>query len=231
MSATRVTIQTTSESAWVSATDLMAGLMVLFMFVAVAFMENVSRVAGDWLEVKEKIYGALLEEFKEDLPRWNAQIERETLIVRFEEPTVLFNQGEVDLTKRFQDILAEFFPRYVQVLFGFAKDIAEIRIEGHTSSEWHDLVDQEMAYLRNMHLSQGRAGEVLLFSIGQLPRDAAFYSWGRDHLVASGFSSSKLIRDAASGQEDRHASRRVEFRVRTTADERLSRILIRARAK
>ena len=38
---------------------------------------------------------------------------------------------------------------------------AEIRIEGHTSSEWFDQSTGNEAYLNNMELSQNRARNVL----------------------------------------------------------------------
>jgi hypothetical protein len=50
----------------------------------------------------------------------------------------------------------------------------------------------------------------------------------RGSLVAAGFSSSKLIVDAVTQVEDVDASRRVEFRVRTEAEERLSQIVERS---
>lgn len=55
MATTRIAIRTTTDSAWVSATDLMAGLMIVFMFIAIAFMKNVSNIAEEWAEAKEMV--------------------------------------------------------------------------------------------------------------------------------------------------------------------------------
>lgn len=224
---------------WMSATDLMASLMLIFMFIAIVFMITTSKerdemrnVAEEWAETKEKIYDALVKEFHRDLPRWNAEIEKETLTIRFKEPTVLFSTGETKLTRRFQIILKDFFPRYARVLYVFDDHIAEIRIEGHTSSEWERAESDEDAYRENMRLSQGRTEEVLVFSLAELVKQLhhEHYLWTRGELVASGFSSSKLIVDDR-GNEDRDASRRVEFRVRTNADEKLTLLLGHALAR
>ena len=43
--------------------------------------------------------------------------------------------------------------------------IAEIRIEGHTSSEWFDTVGLDMAYYNNMKLSQDRSRNVLKYAL------------------------------------------------------------------
>ena len=223
MTTTRVAIRTTTDSAWVSATDLMAGLMIVFMFISIAFMKNVSNIAEDWAKTKDEIYTALQHEFHDDLPKWNAEIEKETLIVRFKEPTVLFAQGRAKLTDRFEEILRDFFPRYTRVLHSYAEEISEIRIEGHTSSEWDET--EIGAYFENLNLSQERSMEVLVFSLSRLPTKAQHYEWTRGLLVAAGFSSSKLVVDAATGVEDVDASRRVEFRVRTNAEEKLTQIV------
>ena len=58
--------------------------------------------------------------------------------VKFHEPDVLFEQGRHEVTHRFQEILQEFFPRYLLIMNSkkYQDSIEEIRIEGHTSSEW-----------------------------------------------------------------------------------------------
>lgn len=233
----RVTIHSTqhSDSNWMSATDLMSGLMLIFMFIAVAFMISVSSerddmfdVAKGWAANKDAIYDTLLGEFKNDLPRWHAEIERDSLIVRFKEPKVLFHKGRSALTPRFKEILRDFFPRYIKVLSVFEKSISEIRIEGHTSSEWSWSVTQEEAYFKNMVLSHDRCREVLVFCLSRC-KNPLFYDWAKRTIVASGMSSSRHI--CRNGIEDRKASRRVEFRVRTNADEKLSLILERSKEK
>lgn len=226
-----INITQQTESHWVSATDLMSGLMLIFMFVAITYMistsserDKMKKVAEEWAKNKQNIYNALMNEFKDDLKKWGAEIEPDSLIVRFKEPTVLFSQGECDLKNEFKIILNDFFPRYLTVLKSFDTTISEIRIEGHASSEWDEFVTPMEAYFDNMKLSQDRTREVLRFSLTQKSLEYSLRDWGKSLLIAAGMSSSRLVKDN-TGNENPYASRRVEFRVRTNADEKLTLIL------
>jgi outer membrane protein OmpA-like peptidoglycan-associated protein len=208
----------------------MAGLMVIFLFIAIVYIrplaeqrERVREIAVAWQEVEAELYEALVEEFEDDLPRWNAEIDREQLLLRFKSPDVLFARGASEIRPRFATILADFFPRYVETLEPFADDIEEVRIEGHTSSLWNARTDENEAYFRNMELSQERTRAVLKY-VMNLEAVREERTWLRPLLTANGLSSSRLIR-TADGAEDAEASRRVEFRVRTAARQRVVRIL------
>ena len=108
---------------WMSISDIMSGLMIVFMFIAVAFMFKVqneqrqkNEMIYNYAVIKKKIYSALFEEFKDDLPKWNAEIDEKTLTVRFKEPDILFGIGSDFLTPKFQEILNDFLPRYIAVI-------------------------------------------------------------------------------------------------------------------
>jgi outer membrane protein OmpA-like peptidoglycan-associated protein len=75
-----------------------------------------------------------------------------------------------------------------------------------------------------MRLSQDRTRDVLIYCLDKVELSPKQYNWSRKNIVAAGFSSSKTI-NSSGGKEDKEASRRVEFRVRTNADEKLSLIL------
>ena len=153
-------------------------------------------------------------------------MDQETLSVRFKGPRVLFIQGKAEVRQRFKDILDDFFPRYIQILRRpkYMDDIAEIRIEGHTSSEWSKQVSVEEAYILNMELSQDRTRSVLEYVL-QIPGISENRYWIKQHLTANGLSSSKLI--SKDGIEDKEESRRVEFRLRTNAEKRIVEIIKR----
>jgi len=222
--ATKLTIRSTSDSAWASTTDLMAGLMIIFLFIAIVYMQNVSNIADDWAKKKEEIYLALYTEFKNDLKDWDARIIKDSLTVRFREPRVLFENGDFHLKSNFERILSDFFPRYVHVLeHNFKDEIAEIRIEGHTSSEWNKNIVGKQAYFKNLVLSHNRSREVAVFSLS-LPLTNEEYNWASKSTVAAGMSSSHPI--IVDGIENPQESRRVDFRVRTKAEEHLSNIRI-----
>ena len=122
-----------------------------------------------------------------------------------------------------KEILKDFFPRYVKVIMKYYPDIEEIRIEGHTSSEWRENVSRDIAYFKNMKLSQDRTRSVLFYlmsieSINGKKKNIM------KKLTANGLSSSRLILNT-DGTEDENASRRVEFVIRTNAEIRIQRIL------
>src|SRR6516225_6473810 len=109
------------EGHWIPLSDLMTGLMMVFMLVAIIFMINVE---GDAKETKQnaekaeanaksaelqanlvksialvydqmrlRLYDDLYAEFAKDLPGWGAVLLRD-LTIRFKEPEVLFDTGK-----------------------------------------------------------------------------------------------------------------------------------------
>ena len=220
------------DSEWVSISDLMSGLMVIFLFFAVSYMydvqqnqKRVQRIAVAYRDLQTALYEDLLWEFQDDLPRWKATLNRETLAIRFGEPDVLFRAGSSEVSTRFQDILGEFFPRYIRIIASdvYRENVQEIRIEGHTSSEWLPEVSQDEAYFLNMKLSQDRTRSVLHFCL-HLLGGAESKSWVQDHITANGLSSSQPIL-MANGLEDKVRSRRVEFKTRTNAEKKVVEII------
>ncbi len=217
-------------SEWITISDLMTGPMVLFLVVALGYMiqiqlknERMLRVAETYAELHEDLYVDLREEFKDELPRWSARLDSSSLAVTFTEPDVLFRPGSTEIRPAFAEILGDFYPRYIAILSGhkYKSEIEEIRIEGHTSSEWYGLPALD-AYFMNMDLSQRRTQSVLKNAISLIHEDS-LREWVRLNLTANGLSSSKLIMDGTV--EDSARSRRVEFRVRTRAEDRIGKIL------
>jgi outer membrane protein OmpA-like peptidoglycan-associated protein len=220
------------ETHWIPLSDLMTGLMVIFLLIAVTYMIRVEAEAGRvkevavaYSEIKDALYDDLNREFKGDLQNWKAQLIKDDLSIRFTEPDVLFAEGSSDLKPEFRAILSDFFPRYVRILTSpkYRDAISEVRIEGHTSSDWTGVTTPEDAYLRNMELSQARTRSALAFALG-LPELNDKSAWLRQYVTANGLSSSHPVFDA-SGAEDPARSRRVEFRVRTDAETRIAKIL------
>jgi outer membrane protein OmpA-like peptidoglycan-associated protein len=218
------------DSHWISVGDLMSGLMMVFLFISVALMLDVSKekkkieqVAVAYQENQVAIYESLQKEFTKDLTKWNADIEQETLTFTFKSPEVLFKTGEIDLSIAYQQLLKEFFPRYMAVLKPFQPSINEVRIEGHTSSLWNTSSTEKDSYFKNMDLSQGRTRSVLEH-IYNLDTSTNYRPWIKLHIAAVGLSSSKPIMDAR-GKEDAQKSRRVSFRVITNSDIQIKNII------
>ena len=219
------------ESHWLTVSDLMAGLMMVFLFIAIALMrsalldkEKIVEIAVTYQENQVAIYKELLNEFEKDLDVWDAEIDEQSLTFTFRSPDILFDIGKIELKENYKALLDDFFPRYMGVLENYKHSISEVRIEGHTSSDWNSLPRDE-AYFMNMTLSQGRTRSVLSY-IYQIPSVIKSKDWIRSTFSAVGFSSSRLIfKDGVGGEEDMVRSRRVTFRVITDADIQLRKIL------
>jgi outer membrane protein OmpA-like peptidoglycan-associated protein len=220
-----------SEEHWIAVSDLMSGLMMLFLLIAVLYLviverknDEIEQVVLLYEDLREELYQDLLVEFDEDLPRWGAELS-DDLRLRFTNTELLFEEGDSQLRSEFANILGDFFPRYLKILASnkYRGEILEVRIEGHTSSSWSQASDSNDAYMRNMALSQERTRAALgtILDLEQVDYERA---WLREKLTANGLSSSQLILNAA-GEEDAQRSRRVEFVVVTDAETRLSRII------
>lgn len=202
-----------SDTQWAPVADLMAVLMLIFMFIAIVFVRTVVDEKIAYQEECEKIYRVLDAEFAVDFRKWQVDLLKDSTI-RFKNPEVLFRADSHEIESDFRDILADFFPRYMESIQRFHDEIREIRIEGHTSSEYEPL-GPDAAYIRNMELSQSRTMAVLRHVL-QLPDVTEYAEWARLLITANGLSSSKLIYDE-NREEDKTLSRRVDFRLLTTS--------------
>jgi outer membrane protein OmpA-like peptidoglycan-associated protein len=219
------------EGHWVAVTDLMAGLMMVFLLISIVFMINVelqrkkiTDVAILYDHLRTQLYEDLVTEFSPDLESWGAEVQ-EDLTFRFNKTELLFSKGDSSLNPEFQTILSDFFPRYVSIITApkYRDDILEVRIEGHTSTGWLGAATEDDAYIYNMALSQARTRSTLayLLSLSDLKEQKV---WLRKYLTANGLSSAKAIIDD-SGVENGDRSRRVEFKVRTDAEGKIATIL------
>ncbi len=205
-----------SEEHWVSISDVMAGLMVIFLFVAISYMlnahhttkqiieheKNIETLLDDYKNLKDKLAKALQTEFqgnpnkkKQFESKWKGYLNMDTLTIGFKQP---FQVGSKIVPDEFKIYLADFFPRYIEILTeaDYREEIEEVRIEGHTSSEWQDQVPIDVAFMNNMELSQNRARNVLDYVLAiDNPKISQNKIWLKKKVTANGLSSSHLIRD------------------------------------
>lgn len=248
------------EGHWISVSDLMAGLMMVFLLISVSLMtrknlENnkleetnnaIKQIAEIYQKNRKNIHKALMDEFQDDLKKWHAEINQEKLSVEFRAPEVLFRRGKTEITQRFKDILADFFPRYLEILRDYRESIDEIRIEGHTSSEWGESPAQiDDAYFKNMELSQGRTRSALkhmhsVLKTPSVPKHDSPWAWVKKLMATVGLSSSQLVlkddgeeheKEGSEKEEDEERSRRVTFRIMTNAEKKISEIIERLEKK
>lgn len=303
-----------SSQHWLTISDLMSGLMIIFIFIAISFMrstylekekvkkieiqyeelilkdKNLDEAIRELNEIKEKndvlqlekdklteklaqldnfnavldekekisqeltqirgiaeayqnnqlaIYEALKKAFPDDElseDKLNAEIDKETLTFIFKSSDSLFDNASANLKEKYKQALTVFFPKYIQAVLPYKDSISEIRIEGHTSSEWNvfpkEIKNKDMdikdlyGYFGNMNLSQDRTNSVLNYVLNDLRTEIPneYRKWLRDHTAAVGLSSSKPILDE-NGNEDKNKSRRVTFRIITNADSKIQQIL------
>lgn len=212
-----------TEEHWVSISDVMAGLMVIFLFIAISYMLNVRLKADEIIVYKNEVeklldtyknlqaalYEELRAEFEGDLTKktqfrtvWRGHLDMETLSIRFKKP---FTQGDATVPNAFKNVLRDFFPRYIAILTKpeYRDEIAEIRIEGHTSSEWLSQITSDEAYINNMELSQNRARNVLNYVLQIAhPKVTQNREGLKKKLTANGLSSSQLILNLGRNRQD-----------------------------
>lgn len=215
----RTEYESKDENAFALSTgDLMASLLFIFILLLMGALLQVQEKAEQdeeivkrYDQIKTQLYIDLQQEFKDDLAVWRATIDS-TLCIRFQEPSMLFDEGQSLLKPKFKNILDDFFPRYIAVLSRdeYRDNIEEIRIEVHTNSNG--------GYYSNMELSQDRTRAVLQYCFSLMSDDLE--EWLKGLVTANGLSSSHLILKM-NGEEDKDLSRRVEFRVRTNAEKQL----------
>lgn len=215
-----LTTEAAREDWWTNIADMMSGLMMIFLFIAISYMASVQKAATSYFDLQANLYQDLQKEFSGDLTQWKARIDPKTAAVRFEEPDVLFEPGSAEIRPAFQAILKDFFPRYLRIVEDakYKSSVDEIRIEGHTSSDWLGQTGTHDAYFHNMRLSQDRTRSVLEF-VWSLT-SARQQDWMKSSLTANGLSFSKPVLDQ-NGAENKQLSRRVEFRVRMRAEDRM----------
>jgi outer membrane protein OmpA-like peptidoglycan-associated protein len=221
------------ESYWIPYADLMTVLMVIFLFISLSYMGLVQfqkkqqdKIFEEYKQTKENLYNELRETFKNDFQKWNLELDKD-LSIKFTNPNVLFQSGKSDISPVFQEILSQFFPKYLRVITQdkYKDKIAEIRIEGHTDAVPINKTNDP--YIDNVQLSQDRSRNVLQY-LRNLPAYKSLPSktekllqyW----LTANGLSygrtldSNKELTYISKNPIDKEKSRRVEFRIVTTSE-------------
>ena len=219
---------------WSSISDLMSALMMVFLFISVSYAYQVSNqaveieeknvrisdIVGEYQDYRHLIYDDLSDTFGDRLDEWDAEIDEDTLSIRFRNPLLLFSAGKSDITPEFDVILRDFWPDYVNIMMKYDPIIREVRIEGHTSSEW-GAASVDESYFNNMSLSQARTRTALRACYSHTPETRL--QWVRERVTANGMSFSRPI--FLGGEEDAERSRRVEFTVVVDSKQKLDEIL------
>jgi outer membrane protein OmpA-like peptidoglycan-associated protein len=209
-----------------SISDMMSGLMLVFLFIAIGFMiemqsqkDSMKEIASSYRDTKANLNEVLYDEFEEDLKVWDADITKDNSII-FNSPEVLFAVNSSKINPEFKKVLAEFFPRYVNILTSkqYKDEVKEVRVEGHTSNTWANTSSKKDIYLNNMKLSQSRAYEVLSYCYSLEDNVTKNHrAWIEKFFRANGMAYAKL--------KNLKEARRVEFKVELKSENRVYEIL------
>lgn len=219
---------------WISFSDIMTGLMVIFMFIAISYIVQIQekqaerdKIFEEYKATKEALYLELDSAFRDDFAEWDVILDKD-LSIKFVNQEVLFASAQSNISKEFKVMLDSFFPKYLDIIMQekYFDKISEVRIEGHT--------DTTNTYMYNVKLSQERARSVLEYF-----RKADCYTALSDSaknrlqfwLTANGLSFGRTLdsnRELTiySGQAvDKELSRRVEFRIVTTSEKLVEQVI------
>ena len=224
-----------TNSEWMSISDMMSGLMLVFLFISISFMiqvqsdkDKMKDIAQSYKDTKVNLNEDLHTEFLEDMKKWDASITKDNTIV-FHSPEVLYEVNKSAISEGFKAILDDFFPRYLKILISkkYKDNIKDMKVEGHTSNDWISSISKEKIYLKNMQLSQKRAYMVLSYCYS-LDNDLVKQNrlWLEKYFRANGMAFAKLkYKDINSTIVDQKSSRRVEFSVQMKTEDKIYEVL------
>lgn len=229
------------ETFWIPYADLMTVLMVIFLFISLSYMGLVQfqknqqdEIFKEYKQTKKALYTELDSTFKNNFNKWNVAIDSSDLSIKFNNPQVLFAQGSDIVNKDFKEILSEFFPKYLNIVLQekYKDKISEIRIEGHTDTKATGETNDP--YIDNVILSQKRSMQVLLF-VRQLSAFTTLDEQKKTQLqfwlTANGLSFGRTLDNNnnltyySKKKANEDFSRRVEFRIVTTSDKLVEKVL------
>lgn len=209
----------TETSLWISNTDLISGMLVIFLFLAVALIQQSEAIRSDIINITDESNRAV-QQLRDNIKHnfTEAEIKHyhldsdEAGYAYFNDGDTKFPQGSAVIPENFKNDLRVFLPKYLMAISQCdEKSIKEIRIEGHTSSEWAEGMDPNASYFYNMKLSQERTRAIIEYAF-TLPELVPYHGIMKTKLTANGLSSSHLIKNH-DGTENDTASRRIEFRI------------------
>ena len=229
--------QKDEDTQWIPISDVMTVLMIVFLFISILYIkrvqyqmqlikkanEAIQKVNKEYVDHKQIIYDQLNKEFNKDLKKWDAELVKDPIVFRFLSPEIMFHAGKSTIQPQFKKILTDFCPRYFTVLNQFKKMIEEIRIEGHTSFEWHGARTKTEAYFNNLKLSQNRTISVLQHCVNIRSLKQGIKNWTITKATANGLSSSRPLCSSDS-VSCRTRNRRVEFRAQIDSEDVLDQI-------
>src|SRR5574344_369373 len=146
---------------WITMTDLLLGLSIIFMVLFVLAMTGFSQQKISEQNEQSSVAKELIQNIKKQ--NLDVQVNEYTGEVKFSD-LQLFSLNSWQLTENGKAYLNKFIPIYINTIYSnpkFASNVANILIQGHTDSHtFNGVTSKEDQYTRNMDLSLKRANAV-----------------------------------------------------------------------
>ena len=217
------------ESYWISFSDIMTGLMIIFMFIALNYIMQVI----EYKFVEQEIYNTLQSKLSKEINSKEIELSPDGT-VKFNikiDNAELFPSDNPNMTQEFVKVLDSFTPKYLEIITSvdYLENISEIRIEGHTDTIPPRKIKKRDSYDYNLELSSDRARNVLNY----IRKHESYLSYPDSIRIrldflftANGLSYSRALNDdkelsylSQDKSVNNHFSRRVEFKIVTSNEE------------
>lgn len=196
---------------WVTMSDLLLGLTMVFMTLFVLAMTGFTQNKLQQQQAQSDAAKELIKNMQAQ--KINVEIDKMTAQVRISDID-LFDVNSYILTQRGKQYLSKFVPVYINTIFSnpkLADKIVNVAIEGHTDSQTFAGVNsKEQQFMKNMDLSleRAKAVESYIFSTGY---NKKYTDKLTKTLLVDGKSYTEPI--LVNGKEDYAKSRRVELKL------------------
>lgn len=196
---------------WVTMTDMLLGLMIVFMTLFILAMTGFSQNKLSAKATQSEVAKELVKNMKAQ--NVNAQVDAFTGQVHISD-LELFEINSYNLSANGKKYLDKFIPIYINTIYSNGKlsnKISNVIIQGHTDSQTYaGLNSKEEQFSKNMDLSLKRANAVAEY-LFKTKYNKSYTDKLTKHLVVEGKSYAEPI--VVNGKEDYNKSRRVELKL------------------
>lgn len=197
---------------WVTMSDLLLGLAVVFITLFVIAMTGFSQQTIQQQKAQMEVSNKISNELKKS--EVSADVDKMTGDLKI--PDVeLFELGSWVLTTNGKKLLDKITPIYINSIFAdkeLAEEIEYIIVQGHTDSQmFAGINSKDEQFIKNMDLSLKRANAVADYMF-KTNYDKQYAEKFRKILVVEGKSYNEPI--LVNGKEDFDKSRRVELKLK-----------------
>ena len=197
---------------WITMSDLLLGLMIVFLTLFIMSMVGFSQVKVSQKVVQIELAENLAEKFSEN--KINVNVDKLSGLVEISD-LELFDTGSYILSKKGKAYLDKFFPIYINTIFSnpeISDKVENIVIQGHTDSQmFKGLKTEEEQYAKNLELSSLRAITVANY-VFKTKYDKKYKDKLQKILIVEGKSNTDPV--LTDKKEDLNKSRRVELDIR-----------------